>query len=74
MATFELKPSNKASLIVVKVLEYAEIGGMAPEDCGIAYEALTKCLRAVGDDPDEALAGLIDNITTIINTNEWNPK
>ena len=65
-----LTPSRKARLIVAKVLEYAELGGMKPEDCGVAYEAIDNCLMAVGHDPEEALSGLIDQIRTITNAEE----
>ena len=70
MKTLMLTPSRKARLIVKKVLEYAGLGGMAPEDCGIAYEAIDNCLIAVGEDPEEVLGGLIDQIRTIINCEE----
>jgi hypothetical protein len=66
METLMLTPSRKARLIVAKVLEYAELGGMEPEDCGIAYQAIDNCLMAVGHDPEIALSGLIDQIRTII--------
>jgi hypothetical protein len=74
MKTIELTPSYKVRLIVVKILEYAETGGMAPEDCGIAYEALSNCLDAASKHPDETMAGLIDQISTIIESKVWKPK
>ena len=74
MKAIELTPSYKARLIVFKILEYAETGGMAPEDCGITYEALSNCLDAVGKHPDEAMSGLIDQISTIIESKVWKPK
>lgn len=67
-----LTPSRKANLIVFKILEYAVIGGMDPEDSGIAYEAINNCLTNVGDDPEVALGGLIDQIRTIVNADECN--
>ena len=70
MSTMKLTPSRKAQLIVMKVLEYAETGGMEAEDCGIASEAIENCLMAVGDDPEVALSGLIEQIQTIINAEE----
>jgi hypothetical protein len=73
MKTLMLTPSRKARLIVAKVLEYAELGGMEPEDCGIAYQAIDNCLIAVGRDPEIALSGLIDQIRAIINAEEWRP-
>jgi len=57
-------------MIVMKLLEYAAVGGMEAEDCGIAYEAIDNCLMAVGNDPEVALSGLIDQIQTIINAKE----
>jgi hypothetical protein len=71
MKTLMLTPSRKARLIVAKVLEYAELGGMEPEDCGIAYEAIDNCFMAVGHDPEVALSGLIDQIRAIINAEEY---
>jgi hypothetical protein len=71
MKKMRLTPSRKAKLIVFKVLEYAEAGGMAAEDCGITYEALSNCLDCVGKKPDEALVGLIDQIDTIIDSDVW---
>jgi len=67
----KLTPSRKARLIVGKILEYAEAGGMEAEDCGVAYEAIDNCLMAVGDDPDVALSGLVEQIQTILNAKEW---
>lgn len=66
----QLTASRKAKLIVKKILEYAELGGMEPEDCGVAYEAINSCLMAVGDDPEVALSGLIDQVRTITNVAE----
>ena len=68
----KLTPSRKSKLIVMKILEYAEAGGMEAEDCGVAFEAIDNCLMAVGDDPEDALSGLIDQIRTIINAEVWN--
>lgn len=72
MQNFALTPSRKAQLIVMKLLEYAEAGGMKPEDCGTVFEALSNCLGGVGSDPDLALEGLIDQIRSIIDAKEWN--
>lgn len=67
----KLTPSRKTRLIVAKILEYAEAGGMEADDCGVAYEAIDTCLMAVGDDPEVALSGLIEQIQKIINAKEW---
>lgn len=67
----KLTPSRKAMLIVMKILEYAELGGMEPHDCGIAFEAISNCLTSAGDDPEIVLSGLIDQIQTIITSTEW---
>lgn len=72
MSTFQLTPSRKAKLVVMKVLEYAEAGGMHPEDCGITWKAISNCLTANGSDPEVALGGLIDQIQTIVTATEWN--
>jgi hypothetical protein len=70
----KLTPSRKARLIVMKILEYAETGGMEPEDCGVAFEAISACLISVADDPEEALSGLIDQIRTIIDAKVWKQR
>lgn len=70
----KLTPSRKARLILAKILEYAEAGGMEPEDCGIAFDALSTCLTSVADDPEEVLAGLIDQIRTILDAKEWKQR
>ena len=70
MSAIKLTPSRKARLIVMKVLEYAETGGMEAEDCGIAFEAIDNCLMAIGDDPEVAMSGLIEQIRTIANAEE----
>ena len=70
MEVLELTPSRKAKLILINVLEYAEAGGMRPEDCGIALEAISNCLTSVGDDPELVLSGLIDQIDMIVNAEE----
>ncbi len=67
----KLTPSRKAKLIVMKILEYAETGGMEPEDCGIAFDAISTCLTSVADDPEDTLGGLIDQIRTIIDAKDW---
>lgn len=69
-----LTPSRRTRLIVHKLLRYAEAGGMRPKDCGITYEAIDNCLMAVGDDPDAALGGLIDEIRTVIHGEAWNSE
>jgi hypothetical protein len=70
MSAMKLTPSRKSRLIVMKVLEYAETGGMEAEDCGIAFEAIDNCLMAIGDDPEVAMSGLIEQIRTIANAEE----
>jgi len=67
-----LTPSRKAKLIVMKILEYAEVGGMEPEDCGTAMEAINNCLLSAGNDPEIVLSGMIDQIRTIIDAKQWN--
>lgn len=67
----KLTPSRKAMLIVFKILQYAELGGMEPTDCGIALEAISNCLTSTGDDPEVVLSGLIDEIQSIISAKEW---
>lgn len=67
----QLTPSRKARLITWKLLEYAEAGGMRPDHCGIAFEAISNYLTSVGDDPEPILSGLIDQVQAIINAEEW---
>lgn len=68
--SFVLTPSRKAKLIMMAILQYAESGGMQPEHCGLVLEAVGNCLTSV-DDPEAVLSGLIDEIQSIINANEW---
>ena len=70
----KLTPSRKARLIVMKILEYAETGGMEPKDCGIALDVISDGLLSVADNPEEILAGLIDQIRTIIDAKEWKQR
>ena len=41
----KLTEIRKSKLILAKILEYAEIGGMEKEHCGIALEAVSNCLH-----------------------------
>lgn len=66
MTEIELTNSRKAKLIVFKILEYAETGGMLPDDCGVAFEAISCCL----DNCDDS-SGLIEQIQQILNSKQW---
>lgn len=66
----KLTPSRRARLILMAILQYAETGGMEPQDCGAVYEAVDNCLTSA-DDPEVFLSGLIDEIQAIIIAKEW---
>jgi len=68
-----LTPSRKAKLILFKILEFAEVGGMAPEDCGVAYEAISRCLDEVciKENNETTMEGLVDQISQIITAQVW---
>lgn len=59
----KLNDRRRARLIVCKVLEYAEAGGMEAQDCGATYNALDACLV------DEE--GLLDQVRKILDAQEW---
>ncbi|QDV37522.1 hypothetical protein [Tautonia plasticadhaerens] len=61
-----LNDYRRVRLIISKILEYAEAGGMAPRDCGLIYESLDATLGQPGD-PE----GLIAQIRQIIDAREW---
>lgn len=72
----KLNSSRRAKLTLFKSLEYAEIGGLAPGDCGAIYEAVSSCLDAIcKDEGDETtISGLIDQIQQILTAEEWKPQ
>ena len=69
----KLTSNRRAKLALFKILEYAEIGGLTPGDCGAIYEAVSNCLDAIGkDEGDETtISGLIDQIQQILTAEEW---
>lgn len=69
----DLNASRRAKLVTMKILEYAEIGGMAPEDCGVALEAISNCLDNVGsrETVEETLEELTQQIAMILKGEEW---
>ena len=71
-----LTPSRRAKLVLFEILEYAEIGGMAPADCGLVYEAVSNCLDTIcveqGD--ESTLSGLIDQMDLILAAKHWKLK
>ena len=52
----KLTDSRRAKLILMKILDYAELGGMKPEDCGICFEAVSNCL----DNREQVEANMAD--------------
>lgn len=71
-----LTASRRAKLVLFKILEYAEIGGMATDDCGLVYEAVSNCLdRICAEEGDEStLSGLIDQMRQILAAENWKQK
>ncbi len=69
----QLTPSRRVKLILFKILEYAEVGGMAPEDCGVAFEAISQCLDEVCTEEhnDATMEGLKDQIQQILEADTW---
>ncbi|MFI4848405.1 MAG: hypothetical protein ACIAZJ_04870 [Gimesia chilikensis] len=63
----ELNDGRKAKLILFKIMEFAEIGGMENTDCAIAYEAISNCL----DETPESYTNLTDQIRQILDSDEW---
>lgn len=68
-----LSASRKAKLVLFKILEYAEIGGMRADDCGLVYEAVSNCLdRICAEEGNEStLSGLIEQMQQILVAENW---
>lgn len=62
----KLTPYRRVMLILIKALDVAETGGMAPEDCGAIYQALEACFVASDGNVEETMQSLIDQISGII--------
>jgi len=69
----QLTPSRRVKLILIKILEYAEVGGMTPEDCGVVFEAISQCLDEVcNEDHNEiTMEGLKDQMQQILEAETW---
>ena len=67
----KLTSNRRAKLALFKILEYAEIGGLTPGDCGAIYEAVSSCLDAIDEGDETTLSGLIDEIQQILTAEEW---
>ena len=69
----KLTPYRKSMLIVAKLLEFAEIGGMEPTDCGAVYEAFAELFgRLCTDEGDESvMENLIGQVSQIIHAEKW---
>jgi|LSQX01.2.fsa_nt_gb hypothetical protein len=69
----KLTNGRKARLIVFKLCEYAEVGGMTPSDCGLVYEALANCLDdiSIKEGDESTVGGLLDQIQQILNAEDW---
>jgi hypothetical protein len=63
----KLNASRRVKLIVFTILEYAEIGGMEPEDCGMVFEAVGNCL----DETANTMSDLESQIHQILASDEW---
>lgn len=68
-----LTPSRRAKLIVFKIFEYVEIAGIAPEDCGIACEAISDSLDTIciEEGGETTIAGLNAQIQQILTAENW---
>ena len=71
-----LTPSRRAKLVLFEILEYAEIGGMASDHCGLVYEAVSNCLDTicVEEGDESTLSILIDQMQQILAAKSWNLK
>lgn len=71
-----LSASRRAKLVLFKILEYAEIGGMRADDCGLVYEAVSNCLdRICSEEGDEStMSSLIDQMQQILLAANWTQK
>lgn len=69
----QLTPSRQVKLILFKILEYAEVGGMAPKDCGTAHEAISNCLDNASspEQLETTMEGLKDQIQQILDSETW---
>lgn len=69
----KLTDSRKTKLILFKILETAEIGGMEVEHCGMIQEAVSNCLDEICvEEEDEAtLSNLNKEIQEILDSEEW---
>ena len=69
----KLTPYKRAVLVVAKILEYAEIGGMEPEDCGIVLEALLNLLGAICEEEgdENTVAAMLDKVQEILDADHW---
>jgi hypothetical protein len=71
-----LSASRRAKLVLFKILEYAEIGGMAADDCGLVYEAVSNCLDGicVEEGDESTMKGLIDQMQQILVAENWKQR
>lgn len=71
-----LSASRKAKLVLFKILEYAEIGGMATDDCGLVYEAVSNCFDSicVEEDDESTMSSLIVQMQQILAAKNWKQK
>tara|TARA_R110002126_G_scaffold291075_1_gene450308 strand:+ start:379 stop:927 length:549 start_codon:yes stop_codon:yes gene_type:complete len=71
--SLKLTDSRKAKLVLNKMLEYAEIGGMEEEHCGMVLEAVVDCFDTICmEEGDElTMGGLVQQIRQILDADEW---
>ncbi|MAX37944.1 MAG: hypothetical protein CME33_15420 [Gimesia sp.] len=71
--SLKLTDSRKAKLVLNKMLEYAEIGGMEEEHCGMVLEAVVDCFDTICmEEGDElTMEGLVQQIRQILDADEW---
>ena len=72
----KLTPSRKVKLILFKTLEFAEIGGMAPADCGLLFESVSNCLDELcaSEDDESSMENLLEQIQQVMKAKKWNQK
>ena len=72
----KLTASRRAKLIVFKICEYAEVGGMSPADCGMVYEKIADSLDSISayEGDQTSVDGLLGQIQQILTAENWKPS
>lgn len=68
-----LTPARRAKLIVFKILEYAEVGGVAPEDCGAVFDTISNSFDALctAEGGETILDDMNHQVAEILRADDW---